>query len=89
MIQFAIEIEIKGGGESPERQVWRHTEAVPPGTIVRIFAGKNRPLSSGSCDWYREDLDYQVVTDNADTANPWKKLFESLGGEIYGHQAKN
>lgn len=84
MIQYAISVRLTVGPESPERQIWKHTDTLPAGTIVRIFAGTVRPLANGDRAWYRSDLHYEIATTgDVNALNAWRHYLTILGGETH------
>lgn len=83
MIQFAIEIDTTSSLEPTHRQVWRETEGISAGTLVRVNVGTALPPPSGDYSWLRPDLYYQVIG-SPNVLESWRRYFELAGGEALG-----
>jgi len=87
MIQYAVKISLKEWPANPHRQIWEQTETLPAGTIVRVHINNVPPLATGDYNWFRDDLDYQIVAEeNNSLLTLWREYLAHLGGEKNGKQ---
>jgi len=64
--------------ESIGRQILAHTAQLPEGTRVRVLVGSIPAWCVTHADWYRDDLVWQVETDQPGVLMGWSQRLREL-----------
>lgn len=83
--QFVFEIYADEYALDPRVDIYRRTQALLPGTMVRLYIGNARAIpfaipmvSPFDFDWYRRDLTWQVVGSNETRLLEWHQVITEL-----------